>query len=216
MSDSSAALREPSPALREPWEALTDQKEASVFAIWIFLASELLFFGALFLVYAFLRTLHPQAFALAAGKTNLTFGTVNTGLLLTSGLTMALASNAVQSGASRLTSLFLGLTAGLGLAFVAVKGMEYHDDIRQSLVPGPGFALPPAAQLFFSFYWISTSIHLVHLLIGIALVSRLAVDSARKTLPLASPQFEVVALYWALVDAVWVVLYALLYLGGRW
>jgi cytochrome c oxidase subunit 3 len=201
-------MSDQSRALREPWDRLPDQKQAATFGIWLFLVSELLFFGAFFLAYGFLRILHPDAFELASRHTNVVFGTVNTAILLSSSLTMVLAARAAYIKVKPATVICLGLTALLGLAFLVVKGFEYKEDIEEGLVPGPHFALHPSAtQLFFSLYWLVTVIHAVHLSIGIAAVSRLAIDVEREKLPLRSPQYEVTALYWHLVDV--------LYLGGR-
>ena len=203
------------PALREPWGTLPEQKQAATFGIWIFLGSELLFFGAFFLAFGFLRVLHPDMFELASRHTDVVFGTINTAILLTSSLTMVLAARAADIDVRPAVLVCLSLTAALGVAFLVVKGFEYRKDIEDGLVPGPHFTLPAAAQLFFSLYWIVTVVHAVHLTIGIVAVTRLTVDVARERLPLRSPQYEVTALYWHLVDIVWIVLYPLLYLGGR-
>ncbi len=204
--------------LREPWEHLARQREAATFGIWAFLASELLFFGGLILAYTIYRIDYSDAFAAAARETDLWYGTINTAILLTSSLTMAVAAQAAEGdGGRRLTSGCLAVTAALGLAFLAVKGFEYAEDIRRGLVPGPDFSLKERpAQLFFAFYWIATAIHAVHLTIGIVLVTRFAVQGWRERLRLrANPQVEVTALYWHLVDVIWIVLYPLIYLPGR-
>jgi cytochrome c oxidase subunit III len=223
MSDPAIA---PEALLREPWdglrlsedEALSQQRFGATFGIWIFIASEVLFFGALFLFYAAVRAEHAEAFAAAARETNIVYGTVNTALLLTSGLTAAAASRASEHAALiRLTRWCLVATAGLGLAFLVVKGLEYREDIAEHLVPGAGFKLPePSAQLFFGFYWLSTAIHGVHLAIGIGLVARLIVIAWRKPDRVSgNPQIEVTMLYWGFVDMVWLFLYPALYLAGR-
>ncbi len=205
--------------LRKPWDALARQREGATFGIWAFLASEVLFFGALFLAYTMTRIENPDAFAMAARETNVFYGTLNTAILLTSSLTMAVASQAASgTDASRRLILWcLAATAALGLAFLVVKGFEYAEDIEKHLVPGPAFALPaPAAQIFFGLYWTITGVHAIHLAIGIALVSRLALLSALRRLPLrCNPQAEVTALYWHLVDIIWVFAYPLIYLPGR-
>jgi cytochrome c oxidase subunit III len=203
-------------ALREPWQALGEQREAAQFGIWIFLASEVLFFGAFFMGFAYLRILHPAAFALASRHTAILFGTINTALLLTSGLTMGLGVRAAGFGLKRVATALFSATAAIGLAFLVVKGLEYHGDIVKGLIPGAHFALGSGpTQLFFGAYWIVTAVHLVHLSIGVAVVARLAIELARARLPLSSPQIEVTGLYWAFVDIVWVLLYPLIYLGGR-
>jgi len=212
--------------LREPWDelrlpearAFARQRENATFGIWVFIASEMLFFAAIFLLYAVMRIEHPQAFAAAARETNIVYGTLNTALLLTSGLTAAVASRASEhDGLRRLTLWCLCATAALGLAFVALKGLEYREDIEKHLVPGAGFALASApAQLFFGFYWFSTVTHAIHLSIGLGLVARLIWKGFRDPafLP-GNAQVEVAMLYWGFVDMVWIVLYPCLYLGGR-
>ncbi len=203
-------------AIREPWEHLSDQRRAATFGMWLFVASEILFFGGLFMAYTLLRVLHPAAFDEAARHTNVVYGTLNTALLLTSSFTMVLAARLAELDLRRAMVVGLVLTAALGLGFLVVKGFEYREDIAEHLVPGRGFALrPAAAQLFFSLYWAVTGLHALHLTIGIVAVTRLAFLVERRALALPSPQFEVAALYWHIVDIVWIFLYPLLYLAGR-
>lgn len=212
--------------LREPWDelrlpepdAFARQRAGATFGMWVFLASEVLFFGALFLLYTALRLEHAADVATAARETNIVYGTLNTVTLLTSGMTAAVAAQASErEDRRRLTLLCLAATVGLGLAFLAVKGLEYREDIARLLVPGAGFALgPPAAQLFFGFYWLSTAIHAIHLLIGLGLLVRLIWKERRAPgFLFASPQVEAATLYWGFVDMVWIVLYPMLYLPGR-
>lgn len=212
MSDQSALLR-------EPWLDLGRQRQAGKFGIWVFLASETLFFGALMLTYAVCRIEHPEAFAAAGRETNIWYGTINTAVLLSSSLTMAVAAQAAEESRHlrRLVLVCLLLTAMLGLAFIVIKGSEYKEDIDKRLVPGAAFALSQAgAQLFYGFYWLVTGVHAIHLSIGIALVSRLLWVLYRRELPAEdNPEIEVTALYWHLVDIVWIFLYPLIYLPGR-
>src|SRR5947209_14588160 len=119
-------------------ESFSRQHSAGKFGIWVFLASELLFFGALMLTYTVCRIEHMDAFAAAGRETNVWYGTINTAILLTSSLTMAVASQAAGSGEAprRLIVWCLLATAVLGLAFLVVKGFEYKEDIEKHLVPG--------------------------------------------------------------------------------
>lgn len=212
--------------LREPWDelrlpearAFAQQRAGATFSMWVFLASEVLFFGALFLLYTALRLEHAADFAAAARETNLVYGTLNTALLLTSGMTAAVAAQACErEGLRRLTLACLAATVLLGLAFLAVKGIEYREDIEKHLVPGAHFALRErATQLFFGFYWLSTALHAIHLAIGIGLLSRLIwTEWRRPGFLLRSPQVEAATLYWGFVDMVWIFLYPMLYLAGR-
>ncbi|QIJ73336.1 cytochrome c oxidase subunit 3 family protein [Methylobacterium sp. NI91] len=212
--------------LREPWDelrlaedrAFVHQRAGATFGMWVFIASEVLFFGALFLLYTAMRLEHVADFAAAARETDIVYGTLNTALLLTSGLCAAIAAQACEQEAlRRLTLGCLAATALLGLAFMVVKGMEYREDIERHLVPGAGFALSaPATQLFFGFYWLSTAIHAIHLSIGIGLVLRLIWKEWQAPgFLFESPQVEVAMLYWGFVDMIWIVLYPMLYLDGR-
>lgn len=216
----------PEHLLREPWDGLdlgpepafARQRHAATLGIWIFLASEVLFFGAVFLTYAVARLANPEAFAAAGRETNIVYGTLNTAILLTSSLTMAVAAQGAEKGLFRRMTLWcLTVTAALGLAFLVVKGFEYREDIEKGLVPGAHFVLKQgASQLFFALYWLLTPIHALHLTIGIVAVSRLIWLGWRDDAFLAeNPQVEVTALYWHLVDIVWIFAYPVFYLPGR-
>jgi cytochrome c oxidase subunit 3 len=144
------------------------------------------------------------------------YGTINTALLLTSSLTMTVASDSAQAGLRRLALRCLLITAALGIAFLVVKGLEYHEDIGKGLIPGPHFKLEdPQTQLFWAFYWLMTGVHAVHLSSGIILVLLLTFQAWRHKRPLVSPAFEALGLYWSFVDMVWIFLYAVIYLPGR-
>jgi cytochrome c oxidase subunit 3 len=203
--------------LKPPWKELSRQREGATFGIWVFLASELLFFGSLILLYTAYRIANPNDFIIAGRETDIWYGTVNTAILMTSSLTMAVASQAAEADMRRLTIWCLTATAAFGLLFLVCKGFEYAEDIEKNLLPGANFALKePAAQIFFALYWIMTAIHAIHLTIGLGLVGRLAIFGALRAIPLReNPQVEVTALYWHLVDVIWIVLYPLIYLMGR-
>jgi cytochrome c oxidase subunit 3 len=203
-------------ALREPWVSLHRQRECAAFGMWVFIASEMLFFGGLIMAYAAYRTWWPHAFALGAGRTDIVFGTVNTCLLVTSSLTMTVASEAARAEMRRLALRCLAATALLGLAFLVSKGLEYRKDLHDNLWPGAHFALADqAARIFFAFYWAMTGVHAIHLGIGVGATALLGLQGWRGERPLHSPAFEVLSLYWHFVDVVWVILFALLYLPGR-
>jgi cytochrome c oxidase subunit 3 len=209
-------MSETSSAVREPWENLARQREAVSFGVWAFLASEVLFFGGLFLGYAIYRHAYPEAFILAAKETDIVYGTLNTIILMTSSLTMAIAVRAAERELRRATVICLLATLALGACFLVVKGFEYRDDIAKGFVPGPHFSLQPAqTQIFWAFYWVMTGVHAIHLTIGIGAVSTITYLLVRRRVAPESPMFEAVALYWHLVDVIWVVLLPLLYLVGR-
>jgi cytochrome c oxidase subunit 3 len=209
-------MSDTSPALHEPWPSLERQKEGVSFGVWVFLASEVLFFGGLFLGYTVYRNLYPEAFHTAAHETEVFFGTLNTAILLTSSLTMAVASRGAAAGFRRMTLACLTATALFGCAFLVAKGFEYRDDIVNGMVPGPGFPLQPSAtQIFWAFYWVMTGLHAVHLTVGIGVIAVVTIRLYRRRLALEGSTFEGVALYWHLVDIIWIVLLPLLYLIGR-
>ena len=209
-------MSEASRVLHEPWTSIERQKLAVTFGMWVFIASEVLFFGGLFLAYTVYRHLDAEAFKIAARETDVIYGATNTAVLLTSSLTMAMAVKASEEGLRRVTLRCLTATAVLGLAFLVIKGFEYHSDLEKGLWPGPGFPLHPAAtQLFWAFYWIATGIHAIHLTIGIGIVAFVIAELRRGTLPVRATRFEGVALYWHLVDTIWIFLLPMLYLIGR-
>ena len=209
-------MSEVSRVLHEPWPSVERQKLAVTFGMWVFIASEVLFFGGLFLAYTIYRHLDAEAFKTAARETEVVYGATNTAVLLTSSLTMAMAVKASQQGLRRMTLWCLSTTLMLGLAFLVIKGFEYHSDLEKGLWPGPGFPLHPAAtQLFWAFYWIATGIHAVHLTVGIGIVSVVTLELKRGTLPIEATRFDGVALYWHLVDTIWIFLLPMVYLIGR-
>ena len=209
-------MSEVSRLLHEPWPSVERQKLAVTFGMWVFIASEVLFFGGLFLAYTVYRHLDAEAFKAAARETEVIYGATNTAVLLTSSLTMAMAVKASEEGLRRMTLWCLTATAALGLAFLVIKGFEYKSDLDKGLWPGPGFPLHPAAtQLFWAFYWIATGIHAIHLTIGIVIVTVVIFELKRGALPVGATRFEGVALYWHLVDTIWIFLLPMLYLIGR-
>jgi cytochrome c oxidase subunit 3 len=202
--------------IHEPWETQARQQEAYAFGLWCFLASELMFFSALFLGYAVVRHLHIQGFDTGARETNAVFGTVNTVVLMTSSLTMAIAERAAEQDRGKLARIMLTATLLLGLTFLVVKGFEYREDLDKHLFPGRAFAIPlQGAQLFFAFYWVMTGVHAAHLTIGLGVVGRLLGLSLKHELSEHRASVQTTTLYWHLVDVIWVVLYPLFYLVNR-
>jgi cytochrome c oxidase subunit III len=202
--------------LHEPYETYARQKEATAFGMWVFLASEILLFGGLFLAYAVYRWTQTDAFAAAARHTNELLGGLNTVWMLSTSAAMAVAARALPVGRTRLSVAMLLATLVFALLFVGTKSLEYADDLREHLWPAPGFALAePAARTFYGLYWVMTGLHAVHVVIGAALVVRLLVLARARRLPERTDSLEATALYWGLVDAVWIVLFPCLYLIGR-
>lgn len=161
-------------ALAPSFEDAAQQRRAADLGIWIFLATEVLFFGVLFAAYAFMRLAHPTGFAAGSRLTDVVLGSANTAVLLTSSLTMALSVRAAKLGAARASATWLAATAALGILFLLIKGAEYRIDYGEQLVPAVNFAYAGAdargVELFFVMYFLATLIHALHLAIGIALV----------------------------------------------
>jgi cytochrome c oxidase subunit III len=202
--------------LHEPYETHARQKEAVVFGLWTFLASELLLFGGLFLAYAVYRWTHTTAFNAAAHHTNELYGTLNTAWLLTSSAAIAIAGRVLERGQVKTATVLIWVTIAFGLLFLGTKALEYKEDLEEHLWPGPNFALvQPAARAFFSLYWVMTGVHAVHVTVGLCLIARLAVMAHVGTLARRVDSVEATSLYWHLVDAIWVVLFPCLYLVGR-
>ncbi len=208
------------PALAHQFDDLAQQREAATLGMWVFLVTEVLFFGGLFLTYLVYRAWYPAAFTAGSHELLIWAGTTNTAVLITSSLTMALAVHAAQTGERRLLLIFLGVTMLLGLTFLGIKAFEYYTEFVEHHVPGPSFQFEAEyarqAQLFFSLYFVMTGLHAVHMIIGLGLMAVMVWLSWRGTI---TPEYynpiEIAGLYWHFVDIVWIFLFPLLYLIGR-
>jgi cytochrome c oxidase subunit III len=202
------------------FERASQQKAAATLGVWVFLATEIMFFGPLFLGYTYGRTHFPEAFAAASRHTQVAIGTLNTAVLLTSSLCMAIAVVARRIGDTRLTQRLLWSTVFLGLAFLALKSYEYSLEWQEHLFPGDGFSFPGNAQegvqIFFILYFAMTGLHALHMVIGIMLVGIFALGLRRNSERFATAErIELTGLYWHFIDCVWIFLYPILYLVGR-
>jgi cytochrome c oxidase subunit 3 len=209
------------PALAHQFDSLGQQTEAATLGMWVFLVTEVLFFGGLFCTYAIYRAWYPQAFAAASHELDVTLGTINTAVLITSSLTMALAVHAAQLGQRRLLMIFLVATMILGAVFLGIKAVEYYDKYTHHHIPGRTFAFEPVeharhAQIFFSLYFAMTGLHALHMIIGLGIMSVMLWISWRGGISAEYyTPIEVSGLYWHFVDIVWIFLFPLLYLIGR-
>jgi cytochrome c oxidase subunit III len=208
-------------ALREQFDTAYQQKDASTLGMWIFLITEIMFFGGMFLAYAIYRAHYPDVFSAASSTLNVVLGAVNTAVLLCSSFTMVLAVRAGQLGQRRAVAIFLILTLLLGLAFLGVKGVEWHDKYVEHHVPGPffhmeGTTLQGESQLFFSLYFAMTGLHALHMVVGAGLLLMLLYQNHRSiyTAEYYTP-IDMVGLYWHFVDIIWIFLFPLLYLINR-
>jgi cytochrome c oxidase subunit 3 len=209
------------PALAHHFDDLAQQHEASTLGMWVFLVTEILFFGGLFAAYMVYRAWYPDAFAAASHHLDVTLGTINTVVLIASSLTMALAVHAAQTGKRQSVMIFLLLTMALGATFLGIKGVEYAHKFEDGHVPGPAFHFEPVeyfrhAQVFLSLYFVMTGLHALHMVIGIGIMLWMLYWAWNGTItPEYASPIEISGLYWHFVDIVWIFLFPLLYLIGR-
>ena len=219
------------PALQHHFENMEQQREAGTLGMWVFLVTEIMFFGGMFFAYTLYRNKFPEAFASASNHLDLTLGTVNTIVLILSSFTMAMAVYFAQTGKRRGQIGGLVLTLILGLTFLGIKAVEYHEKYVDSLIPGrliPGRPFNPStvhllpgakAQNVEMFYWIyfaMTGMHAVHMINGVGLLTVILIMAWRgKYGPEYHSPVEISGLYWHFVDIIWIFLFPLLYLLGR-
>lgn len=210
-------MSEHTDALAHQFNNLTQQEEADTLGMWLFLCTEILLFGGLFLGYAVYRSLYPEAWAAGSHHNDLVLGSINTGVLLVSSLTMALAVHAAEEEQWSIVTGFLTATLVLGALFLGIKFYEYYVHYEHHLVPGirfnPEDGPAPYVELFMFFYFVMTGLHALHMLIGLGVVSTIAILAWCRRLSFHMP-VEITGLYWHLVDIVWVFLFPLLYLIG--
>jgi cytochrome c oxidase subunit 3 len=206
------------------FETLDQQRETASLGMWVFLVTEVLFFGGMFMTYTLNRSTYPEVFGEASRSINLTLGAVNTVVLIGSSLTMAMSVWAAQVGKKQLVTFFLIATLVLGSVFLGIKGVEYHEKFVEHHVPGLNFNFEPGAdaatnahaQLFFSLYFAMTGLHALHMIIGAGLLIWLIKESFKgRFTPEWSTPVDLVGLYWHFVDIVWIFLFPLLYLIDR-
>lgn len=219
------AIGEPAqhhPQLEHQFETLDQQRESASLGMWLFLVQEVMFFGGLFLGYTVYRNMHPEAWSLGSQQLDITLGAINTVVLLASSLTMALAVRAAQQGKKNGILVNLALTTIFGLTFLVIKAFEYSHKFHDGLVPGsafspnPALGAPPQLELFFSFYFVMTATHAIHMVIGAGIIAVVAWMATKgKFTPVRHAAVENLGLYWHFVDVVWIFLFPLLYLLGR-
>jgi cytochrome c oxidase subunit 3 len=218
------------PKLQHHFYSMSQQLEASTLGMWVFLVTEIMFFGGLFMAYIMYRWKYPAAWADSSSELNVYLGGLNTLVLICSSLTMALAVRAAQLGSRKGQIVNLILTMVFGSTFLVVKYFEYAAKFEHHLVPGPHFSyvqeklvdgtmhqitLPYGSQLYFSLYFIMTGIHAAHMVVGLGIMTYILVQAWKgKFGPKYYGPVEVSGLYWHFVDIVWIFLFPLLYLLG--
>ncbi len=206
-------------ACREQFITPEQQRQTSSIGMWVFLASEIMMFGALFTAYTVYRMSHPQAFDAGSADMNIWLGSINTAILLTSSLTLAFAEHSAQAGSQRLLGVFLTATMLIGLVFLALKFTEYYQHFEEHKAPGLWFndSSPYASgiEMFFVFYFIMTGLHALHMIIGLGILCVLLFRTFVGTFT-AEYHTPVMfgGLYWHFVDIIWIFLYAIFYLPG--
>ncbi|MGI9115073.1 MAG: cytochrome oxidase subunit III [Chthoniobacterales bacterium] len=208
------------PHLEHQFDDAQQQRDAATTGMWLFLATEVLFFGGMFLGYTAYRIYYPHAFAEASRHTLIAFGAMNTAVLLISSTVMAFAVRAARENRRALLTLLLSITAALGALFLVIKGCEYAKEISEHLLPGRSFHIeasdPRHAEMFFYLYWLMTGVHALHVTIGVILIGVFALrawfaDAFRSH----DTPVDLLGLYWHFVDIVWVFLFPLIYLVNR-
>ncbi len=233
MSDNHATVVEhevQNPALLHHFSSEQQQKNAASLGMWLFLVTEIMFFGGMFCAYLIYRVQHFNAFAAASQQLDITMGAVNTAVLIVSSVTVVFAVKAAEAGKRMLLVTMLTVTVLLGLTFLVIKGFEYKEKFEKHHVPGASFSFtdtfddngkkipvnPKEAELFFSLYFAMTGMHALHMVIGCGLFGTLAILAWKgKYTPGYYTPIENAGLYWHLVDIIWIYLFPLLYLISR-
>jgi len=224
--------------LAHHFDDVEQQREAGTLGMWAFLVTEVMFFGGLFLAYILYRSKYPVEFAVASNSLNVTMGFINTLVLICSSLTMALGVYFSQVGNRGLLIMFLILTMILGLTFLVIKGVEYHEKYVEHHIPVRfqtyQFKWEPRAseesglreessravdtghvEMFFWLYFAMTGVHALHMIIGLGILTTLVLMARRgRFTPAYHSPVELSGLYWHFVDIVWIFLFPLLYLIG--
>ena len=222
LGHASSHEHEHNPNLAHHFETMEQQTEASILGMWVFLVTEIMFFGGMFMIYILGRVIPETAPAwiLGSNHLNVSLGALNTGVLICSSLTMALAVRAAQTNAPPRAQVgWLVATMVLGSAFLGVKVIEYADKFTHHLVPGPHFVwegkYPAAAQQFYSLYFCMTGLHALHMVVGLGIMTVIAIMAWKRQFDADYyTPVEVSGLYWHFVDIVWIFLFPLLYLIG--
>jgi cytochrome c oxidase subunit 3 len=203
-------------ALAHHFESLEKQIHAERLGMWLFLATEVLLFTALFAAYGVYRFLYTEAFSEASRGLETWMGGVNTLVLVTSSLTVALGLDAAGRGQGRRTAGLYAASIGMGLVFMALKAVEYRHHFLHGELPGlyyTGHIPGSGGSLFFALYFLITGLHALHVMIGMTVLAVVAVKSWRgRYSPAYHAPVELAGLYWHLVDLIWIFVFPLIYL----
>jgi cytochrome c oxidase subunit 3 len=207
------------PGLAHHFDDLVQQREAAELGMWLFLVTEIMFFGGLFLAYLVYRSAYPDEFAAGSHTMDHWLGALNTGVLLMSSLTMAMAVHAAHASHRQQLVWLLLATIALGLVFLGVKAYEYHHKYEEHLIPFLGLPFRytgperEGMSAFYNLYFLMTGLHAIHMVIGIVMLGILAAMARRgRLLGHRAIVVHNAGLYWHFVDLVWVYLFPFFYL----
>jgi len=208
------------PGLQHQFDDMAQQEESVSLGMWMFLVQEIMFFGGLFTAYLVFRSKYPMAFAAGSNHLDAFWGGLNTLVLIVSSLTMALTVYYAQKGQRMTQVVLILLTMFFGAVFLGVKAIEYTDKFTHHLVPGPNFRWeghhPAPAEIFYSLYFCMTGLHALHMIIGLGIMTVIAIMAWKRQFDADYyTPVEVAGLYWHFVDIVWIFLFPLLYLVDR-
>ena len=229
MSDSPIAVEQHGPELLHHFVDAEQQRDAATLGMWLFLGTEIMFFGGMFCAYLIYRFWYYNEFAAGSRSLDIWLGTINTAVLICSSLTVALGVRAAQMGKRKLLVILLLLTIVFGLAFLGIKGVEWFDKYKHHHIPGRSFSAdklakdypqihidPQHEQIYFSLYFAMTGLHALHMIIGVGLFAFLTYYAWKgRYTPKYYTPIEMGGLYWHFVDIVWIYLFPLLYLIDR-
>ncbi len=221
--------------MRHHFEDIGQQREAASFGMWVFLLTEIMFFGGLFCAYLIFRNWYHPAFVAGSNTLDITLGTTNTAVLIGSSFTMAMAVYSAEMRRRGQLVLFLLLTIGLGSVFLVIKGVEWHAKYVEHHIPGMDFSIqdfvhpsnPKAlalapdmaqkTQIYFFLYFAMTGMHALHMVIGVGMLFFLLVRAWKGAFTTGHVMpIENFGLYWHFVDIIWIFLFPLLYLISRY
>ena len=221
MAESTVIHAVQEPELRHHFDDSAQQLHSATLGMWVFLITEVMFFGGMFGAYTVYRNVYPDAFASTSQFMNLTIGAINTAVLIFSSFTMVMAVRSAQLGQKKALIAFLVLTLILGCVFLTLKYVEYHEKWVDHHIPGPWFQYADAryfhqAQILFFLYFAMTGMHAIHMIVGAGMLVTVIVMAARNRFSSAwYTPVEMIGLYWHFVDIIWIFLFPLLYLVGH-